>query len=160
MTDPSARITRCPQAARRAGLPAGRGATVARTFAVRATVPPWCPPVSTRGSGPAVKPAPRRADLTGRAEWSWMPAVSGAGQPAPPAGIRAGRSTPGNARGAHEVTARDHPHPPLPAFPSGRAGRVRTAPPRSSPAGLSFLPRSAAGRSGAACRRRPGGGRA
>jgi hypothetical protein len=75
MTDPSASGTRCPQAGTpEPGCPPDAGATVARTLAVRATAPPWCPPggwpspraapswpggrrpAPTRGSGPGVKP--------------------------------------------------------------------------------------------------------
>src|SRR5271167_977480 len=45
MTDPSASVTRCPQAGEpEPGCPPDAGATVARTVEVRATVPPWCPP--------------------------------------------------------------------------------------------------------------------
>ena len=47
MTDPSASITRCPQAGTpEPGCPPHAGATVARTFAVRATVPLICPELS------------------------------------------------------------------------------------------------------------------
>ena len=150
MTDPPASITRCaqpgePVPGRRPG--AGACTTVARTVAVRATVPPsryppggrpscragpsWpggYRPASTRGSGPGVKPAPApgRADLTGRAEWR-LDACGPGRQASPPRRPASGpaASTPGNGEGAHEVTARDHPAPGPAGLPlrQGRAAR-------------------------------------
>ena len=184
MTDPSASITRRAQPGVPApGRPAGACATVARTVAVRATVPPSrhppggrpscgatpsrpgaCRPVSTRGSETGVKPAPAPggADLTGRAEWR-LDACGPGRQASPPHRPASGpaATTPGNGEDAHEVIARDHPAPGPAGLPlrQGR-GASRTAPPGSAPAEPSLFPRSQ-GRPprAAACRRRPGGGR-
>ena len=174
MTDPPARITRRaqpgePVPGRRPG--AGACATGARTVAVRAPVPPsryppggrpscragpsWpggCRPVSTRGSGPGVKPAPApwRADLTGRAEWR-LDACGPGRQASPPRRPASGpaASTPGNGEGAHEVTARDHPAPAPAGLPlrQGRAARSCPAAQRR-PRGLSSFPVPQAGRPG------------
>jgi hypothetical protein len=109
MTDPPARMTRCA---------------------------PQGVPVPARGSGPGARPAPapRRADLTRRAEWR-LDACGPGRQASPPRRPASGpaASAPGNGAGAHEVTARDRPAP--------------------APAGLPLRPPRAA-----ACRR-PGGGR-
>ena len=142
MTDPPVSITRCAQP----GMPspgcpaAGGGATVARTFAVPATVPPSrYPPggrpspradpswrggyrlVSTRRLGPGVKPgAP--GDLTGRPEWR-VDACGPGRQASPPRRPAPGpaASTPATA-GPRRRSPPGTPRPPLPAFPSGRAG--------------------------------------
>ena len=178
MTDPPVWIARraqpgVPIAGR---SPAGACTTVARTVAVRATVPPWCPPqgpapsrragyrpAPARGSAPGVKPgpAPGRVDLTGRAEWrldACGPGRQASAPRRPAAGPAA--STPGNGAGAHEVTARDHPAPAPAGLPL-RQGRAARLPRRAAlPRGLSFFPRSQGWPSRpAACRRRPGGGR-
>jgi len=106
-----------PRAAGRAPL-----AVPARRSALVQGHPPWrgrYRPASTHGCGPGVKPAPApsRTDLTGRAEWRVDACGSrAAGQPAPPAGIRA-------------------------ASPRQRRGRAvghRPGPPRARPAGLPF----------------------
>ena len=152
MTDPSASITRRAQPGVPApGRPAGACATVARTVAVRATVPPSrhppggrpscgatpsrpgaCRPVSTRGSETGVKPAPAPggADLTGRAEWR-LDACGPGRQASPPhrPGIRAGRHHPRQRRGR----ARGHrPGPPRArpcrASPPAGPGRVPHSP--------------------------------
>ena len=183
MTDPSVSVARRAQpGVPLPGRPAGAGTTVARTVAVRATVPPsryppvgrpscgavpfWpggCRPASTRGSGRGVKPAPGpgRADLTGRAEWrvdacgpGWQASAPRRPAPGPAA------STPGNGEGAHEVTARDHPAPAPAGLPL-RQGRAALQPRHAArPRGLTSFPRSQ-GRPPrpAPCRRRPGGGR-
>jgi hypothetical protein len=187
MTDPSISITDCPQAgAPVPGCPpvAGAGTTVARTFAVRATVPPsryppggrpscgavpsWPGghrPASTRGSGPGVKPAPApgRADLTGRPEWrldACGPGRQASAPRRPAAGPAA--STPGNGEGVPSVTARDHPAPAPAGLPLRQGRAALPYPPRRTgrPCGPSSL-RLSPGRPPrtAACRRRPGGGR-
>jgi hypothetical protein len=184
MTDPSVKITRRPPPVEPVpGCPAaGACTTVARTVAVRATVPPSrCPPdgrpspraapswpggrrhASTRGSGPGVKPAPApgRADLTGRAE-SRLDACGPGWQASAPRRPASGpaASTPGNGEGAHEVTARDHPAPGPAGLPLRQGRAARQHPPRRAarPRGLSSFPRSP-GRPprGKACRRRGGG---
>ena len=114
--------------ARRPALLPGRPLLAGR---VPARTDPWL------GAGRQARPGagPGGLDAAGGVEAGCLRSRA-AGQPAPPAGIRAGRPTPGNGEGAHEVTARDPPRPPLPAFPSGRAGPpARPAPPRSAPAG-------------------------
>ena len=163
MTDPSVSIARRAQPGVPVpGRPAGACTTVARTVAVRATVPPsryppggrpscgaapsWRAgyrPASTRGSGPGVKPAPApcRADLTGRAEWRLDACGPGrqASAPRRPASGPAA-STPGNGEGAHEVTARDHPAPAPAGLPL-RQGRAALLPRRATrPRGLSSFP--------------------
>jgi predicted DNA-binding transcriptional regulator AlpA len=165
MTDPPVGITRCAQPG--APVPGGCSApgawtTVARTVAVRATVPPWCPPggrpaagtapssrrggyrpASTRGStGPGVKPAPGHGadDLTRRAEWR-LDACGPGRQASPPR-----RPAPGpaastcNGEDAPEVTARDHPAPAPAGLPL-RQGRAALLPRRATrPRGLSPFP--------------------
>ncbi len=166
MTDPSDRITRCaqpgePVAGRRPA--AGAGATVARTVAVRAPVPPsryppggrpscragpswragyW--PASTRGSGRGVKPAPAPggADLTGRAE-SRVDACGPGRQASPPRRPAPGRPPPppATARARTRSPPGTTPRPPLPAFPSGRAGPPACpAPPPAATAGPCLFP--------------------
>jgi hypothetical protein len=183
MTDPPASVTRCapPGVPVPGGRPgAGAWTTVARTVAVRTTVPPsWYPPggrpscvaapswragyrpASTRGSGPGVKPGPgpRGADLTGRAEWRLDACDPGrqASVPRRPAS-RPAASAPGNGAGAHGVTARDHPAPGPAGLPL-RQGRAALLPHRAaSPRGLSSSP-GFRGRPWPAAWRRPGGGR-
>jgi hypothetical protein len=183
MTDPPVSITRCAQPG--APVPGGCSApgawtTVARTVALRATVPPWCPPggrpaagtapssrrggyrpASTRGStGPGVKPAPGHGadDLTRRAEWRLDACGPGrqASAPRRPASGPAA-STPGNGEGAHGVTARDHPAPAPAGLPLRQERAARRHPPRrarrSCGAAVS-LPQP-----WAIARRQPGGGR-
>jgi hypothetical protein len=184
MTDAPVSITRCAQpGAPVPGCPAGACTTGARIVAVRATVPPWCPPggrpaagtapssrrggyrpASTRGStGPGVKPAPGHGadDLTGRAEWRLDACGPGrqASAPRRPASGPAA-STPGNGEGAHEVTARDHPAPGPAGLPL-RQGRAACQPRRAARRrGLSSSPRSPARPPRATARRRsPGEGR-
>ena len=146
MTEPSVSITRCVPP----GVPVpdhrpGAGTTVARTCAVRATVPlsryppggrPSCGdarswpggyrPVSTHGSGPGVKPGRVRGGLDGAGgvEAGCLRSRA-AGQRVPPAGIRAGCRLPqATARARTRSPPGTTPRPPLPAFPSGRGGRV------------------------------------
>ena len=119
-----------PRAAGRAPL-----AVPARRSALVQGHPPWrgrYRPASTHGCGPGVKPAPApsRTDLTGRAEWRVDACGSrAAGQPAPPAGIRA--ASPRQRRGRAVGHRPGPPAPALPAFPSGRAGPPATS--RSAP---------------------------
>jgi hypothetical protein len=185
MTDPPVSITRRA----RPGVPvpgrrpaAGAWTTVARTVAVRATVPPWYPargrpaagaapssrrggyrPASTRGSGPGVKPAPGHGadDLTRRAEWRLDACGPGrqASVPRRPAPGPAA-TAPGNGEDAHEVTARDRPAPAPAGLPL-RQGRARPAPLRRAARrrGLSSLSRSPGRPPRTAAERRPGGGR-
>jgi hypothetical protein len=183
MTGPSVSITCCarpglPVAGRRSA--AGAWTTVARTVAVRATVPPsryspggrpspralpsWpggCRPVPAPGSGPGVKPAPAFGDLTGRAEWrvdACGPGRQASASRRPAPGPAA--TAPGNGEGAHEVTARDRPAPAPAGLPL-RQGRVRPAPLRRAARwrGLSSLSRSPGRPPRTAAERPPGGGR-
>ena len=130
-------------------------AVPARRPALPGAAPSWpggYRPVSTRGSGPGVKPAPAPggADLTGRAEWRVD--ACGPGRQASPPRRHPGRlpPPPATARARTRSPPGTTPRPALPAFPSGRAGPPASpAPPRSPPAGpfLSFpVPR--AGRPG------------
>ena len=173
MTDPPVSITRCAQPG--APVPDGCSApgawtTVARTVAVRATVPPWCPPggrpaagtapssrrggyrpASTRGStGPGVKAAPGHGadDLTRRAEWRLD--VCGPGRQASPPRRPAPGSAASTCNGedAPEVTARDHPAPAPAGLPL-RQSRAALLPRRATrPRGLSPFPVPRAGRLG------------
>jgi hypothetical protein len=65
----------------RTGPPTGGGAgtTVARTVAVRATVPPWCPPGGRLAAGTA--PSSRRGRVPARVD-AWLGAGRQAGPPA------------------------------------------------------------------------------
>ena len=185
MTDPSATITRCPQAGTpEPGCPpeAGAGTTVARTFAMRATVPP-------RGTRPAVgppqgPPPPRRAGTGPYRRVGWAPGAGcqarphagrldgtggveggclrsrAAGQPAPRPAAGPAATAPGNGGAAPPVTARDPA--PCPAGLPLRQGRAaRQHPPRRTgrPCGLSSSPVSPQQPPAGAGRRRPGGGR-
>ena len=161
MTAPSVSVTRCarPGVPSLGHLPATAArTTVARTLAVHATMlpsrfpPGGCPswgtapswrgryrPAPARALGPGVRPAPAlsRLGLTERTEWrvdawrSWA-----AGQPAPPAGIRAGRRSPRQWRG-RAVGHRPGPPrtPPGRRFPPAGAG---CPPVPGPPRGLSF----------------------
>ena len=175
MTDPPVSITRRaqpgePVPGRRPG--AGAGTTVARTVAVRATVPPSRYPPggrpSCRGRPLLAGRVPARIDAWLRAGCQARPRAGpggldgaggveagclrsrAAGQPAPPAGTRAGRLHPRQRRGR----ARGHrPGPPRarPCRPSPPAGPGRLpAPPRRAarPRGLSSFPVPRAGRPG------------
>ena len=179
MSDPSASITRCPRAgAPVPGCPPVTGActTVARALAARATVPPsryppgdrpspgaapsWRGghrPVSTRGSGPGIKPGPAPYDLTWRPEWRVHACGAGrqASLPRRPA-TRPAASTPGNGGAAPSVTARD----PAPVRPLRQGRAVRQTPPSHTgrPCGPCSFPVSPQPRAAVRCRR-PGGGR-
>jgi excisionase family DNA binding protein len=143
MTDPSSRITRCPQP----GVPS--------------CGPGGCRAVPARGPGPGARPAPRRADLTGRPEWR-LDACGPGRQASPPRRPASGpaATAPGNGEGAHEVTARDPA--PGPAGLPLRQGRAacphpprRAARPRG-PFPSSLFPGPAAPGRGLPSRSRPG----
>ena len=172
MTDPSVSITRCAQPGEPVpGCPAGAWTTVARTVAVRATVPPSRYParrparrrgrpllpagrVPARidawlGAGCQARPRARRGrlDAAGGVEAGCLRSRA-AGQPAPPAGSQ-GRLPlpPATARARTGSPPGTTPRPPLPAFPSGRAGRVPHRPAAQHARGafpLSPFPRPAA----------------
>ena len=184
MTDPSISVTRCAQpGVPSPGCPAsGACTTVARTFAVRGTVPPsrypsggrpscgagpsWWGgyrPVPARRSGPGVKPAPApgRADLTRRPEWR-LDACGPGRQASPPRRPAPGpaASTPGNGEGVPSVTARDHPAPAPAGLPL-RQGRAAVAHrPAAQPARAAFplVPVPRAGRPGPRPTASPAGG--
>ena len=166
MTDPSVSITRCAQP----GMPSpgcrrrrARGATVARTVAVRATVPPSRYPPGGRpsrqgrpllagrvparidawlGAGCQARPA-RPGDLTGRAEWR-VDACGPGRQASPPRRPAPGRPPPPPAtagpRRGHRPGPRARPCRPSPPAGPGRP----PAPPRRTARRAAFrsLPRS------------------